>query len=82
MTLTERVARETALLFAANRQPDMSGDPFKRLTPSRKRDCYDAARTAIAIVIEEAAKVAKDSRFPRTYSDIAAAILALAEDKP
>ena len=44
-------------------------------------DYYGGADAVIAIVLEAAAKVAKDSRFPRTYSDIAAAIQALG-DKP
>jgi len=57
MNLVDRVTRATALLFAANRQPEMSGDPLRRLTPSRKRDCHAAAEIAVDIVLEEAAKV-------------------------
>ena len=44
----EAVARAISGYFCDNRQPDMSGDPFAKMLPHRKRDCFDAARAAIA----------------------------------
>jgi len=48
--LVELVARATAIFFKADKQPDMSGNPFAKMLPHQKRDCFDAARAAIEAI--------------------------------
>jgi hypothetical protein len=45
--LIEAVARASAMYFAHNRQPVMSGDPLDRLSPMLRRECFDSASAAL-----------------------------------
>ena len=48
--VVEVVAKATAMYYAHNRMPVMSGNPLDRLHPSLKRDCYDGARAALSAI--------------------------------
>jgi len=50
MNLRERMRYELAQFFSLNNQPDMSGDPTRRLSPLQKQNldrCIDAAILAM-----------------------------------